>query len=739
MVAPVAGTTVKSSSTGLAVLTHDPILDWGEWKQGNAVGALALTELFGEFKPGDKLTFLRESESGDTFPETATAVAGSPSIEHRQWFLVEDGGYPPDLEPLIGVFRSPLWLRRNRYLEESARQPEAEETPRTARQIAPLRRPPAGRLRVEAFADALGGTSRRAFASEGLTPRTFDPGRSGADFAATGKDRELVFPGLLRQQLETIFPDWFVKSLANDRKELLEQAAAFALPMLGRVLDELSETVAKQIDPETRSRLSKTEIDHRQLEILVRGLLRQIVQILAGSEVAVATKVAQALLNPVPGSPGQLVDRLTNAILWALGYDTTTGHTAVLLTMGRDAFRGRLTYDPSRTIKLQATLPTRLLDTASATHERVLREIASAGWRGELRTNPGWTTLGKRVSVHSQGGCPMGKPGKSVTSADGQVHGREGLYVMDAAAFPASVGVNPSATIAAIAEYKIERFIRKTKESWSAPDHDPARQWMNKHGRDLLDPLNSGSIQTRRAPSPDVNVIGMSFIEAMHGFSATVPEASRISFWNLEKFPDHVRTFVEAESAGITTRCPIQIHLRVNVEDLARLIAQERTLEPAKLKLSGCGAFGLSEDDPGFQIDEGSFLQMFVRPGAANSPKFFRYHLRYAVDGKPHILNGLKVLCNAPGFDSWHDTSTVYFESTGPGGWQRGILRVSLETFLREQLPSMEITGTSDAARKSWALAAFYKYFAGELADVYLERADAVRDAFFKLVTGIHV
>ena len=51
----------------------------------------------------------------------------------------------------------------------------------------------------------------------------------------------------------------------------------------------------------------------------------------------------------------------------------------------------------------------------------------------------------------------------------------------------------------------------------------------------------------------------------------------------------------------------------------------------------------------------------------------------------------------------------------------------------------MEITGTNDPARKSWALLAFYRYFAGELADIYMQRADAVKDAFFKLVTGIHV
>ena len=164
-----------------------------------------------------------------------------------------------------------------------------------------------------------------------MTSRTLRSGPAGAEFGATSKDRALLFPGLLGQQLETIFPDWFVKSLAKDRKDLLEQAAALALPMLSQVLDELSATVANQIDPETRSRLSKTAVDNReavdnrQLEILVRGLLRQVVQILAGSEVAVATRAAKALLNPVPGTPKQLVDLLANAALWAVAYDTIAG------------------------------------------------------------------------------------------------------------------------------------------------------------------------------------------------------------------------------------------------------------------------------------------------------------------------------------------------------------------------------------------------------------------------------
>ena len=55
-----------------------------------------------------------------------------------------------------------------------------------------------------------------------------------------------------------------------------------------------------------------------------------------------------------------------------------------------------------------------------------------------------------------------------------------------------------------------------------------------------------------------------------------------------------------------------------------------------------------------------------VRPAGSQPSdlKFFRYHLRYVVDEQPYVLNGLKVLSNAPGFDAWHDTSTLYFEAS---------------------------------------------------------------------------
>jgi cholesterol oxidase len=52
------------------------------------------------------------------------------------------------------------------------------------------------------------------------------------------------------------------------------------------------------------------------------------------------------------------------------------------------------------------------------------------------------------------------------------VHGHRGLYVVDGAAVPSVTGVNPSASILAMAERNVERAIRSTlgDERWEAPE-----------------------------------------------------------------------------------------------------------------------------------------------------------------------------------------------------------------------------------------------------------------------------
>ena len=63
------------------------------------------------------------------------------------------------------------------------------------------------------------------------------------------------------------------------------------------------------------------------------------------------------------------------------------------------------------------------------------------------------------ITAHILGGCPMGRDGATgVISSDHEVFGYPGLYVVDGSAVSANVGVNPSLTIAALAERFADRL-----------------------------------------------------------------------------------------------------------------------------------------------------------------------------------------------------------------------------------------------------------------------------------------
>lgn len=63
------------------------------------------------------------------------------------------------------------------------------------------------------------------------------------------------------------------------------------------------------------------------------------------------------------------------------------------------------------------------------------------------------------TTAHILGGCPMGTSAENgVIDDQCRVFGYEGLYVIDGSAIPANLGVNPSLTITALAEYAMSRF-----------------------------------------------------------------------------------------------------------------------------------------------------------------------------------------------------------------------------------------------------------------------------------------
>ena len=72
---------------------------------------------------------------------------------------------------------------------------------------------------------------------------------------------------------------------------------------------------------------------------------------------------------------------------------------------------------------------------------------------GEPMVPPTWTVLKNLVTPHPLGGCRMGESSADgVVDHKGEVFGYPGLYVADGSIIPKAVGLNPSRTIAALAE-----------------------------------------------------------------------------------------------------------------------------------------------------------------------------------------------------------------------------------------------------------------------------------------------
>ncbi|WP_439685608.1 Choline dehydrogenase or related flavoprotein [Cupriavidus oxalaticus] len=73
-----------------------------------------------------------------------------------------------------------------------------------------------------------------------------------------------------------------------------------------------------------------------------------------------------------------------------------------------------------------------------------------------------WRRWHNLITPHPLGGCNMGaSPADGVVDAWGRVFGYEGLYVMDGAIVPRPLGLNPSRTIAALAERNVAMLLRE--------------------------------------------------------------------------------------------------------------------------------------------------------------------------------------------------------------------------------------------------------------------------------------
>ena len=123
----------------------------------------------------------------------------------------------------------------------------------------------------------------------------------------------------------------------------------------------------------------------------------------------------------------------------------------VFLMIGRDAADGRMRLTP-----LLRRFDIRWSKAGSAQLfsdlERTATELSAAADATPFYALDGGP-LGSFMTVHPLGGCPMADDAqRGVVDDVGRVHGYPGLRVLDGSIVPTALGVNPSKTIAALAE-----------------------------------------------------------------------------------------------------------------------------------------------------------------------------------------------------------------------------------------------------------------------------------------------
>jgi cholesterol oxidase len=149
------------------------------------------------------------------------------------------------------------------------------------------------------------------------------------------------------------------------------------------------------------------------------------------------------------GSEQPLVQELIKTLRFTLTTSDAARHLMPWFAQGRDAANGTLSLRAGRLfLDWDIRESEAVIDAIVETH----KEFAlSTGGIPLVPTT--WTIARYLVTPHPLGGCNMGRSAdEGVVNHAGEVFGHRNLYVADGAIVPEAVGLNPSKTIAALAE-----------------------------------------------------------------------------------------------------------------------------------------------------------------------------------------------------------------------------------------------------------------------------------------------
>jgi choline dehydrogenase-like flavoprotein len=587
----------------------------------------------------------------------------------RSRFLIQDGGYPAAAEHLFSLFQTPLLLGRNRF-DPSAHPPETLTAIRDA--IAPPRPD-----RYPAFLAGMFSALRDGSLPNVLPPQFQEAAETMFDLAGRLRDDEIA------ELTEAVRDAVLYKSWLFDRLRSLHVDTR--APRLWRALYRFFRR-AGGLD---RARLLGTtlHVAHRRYGIAdPKTLPNRIGRALMGERYPV-----DAPDNPfgreLPAPPAQ-----------------DGARRAMLLAMGRDDLPAKLKLEGHRVVAEfeDAGFPT------LTEEERVMRGIAES-LGGTLRASPLWALARRPLSAHSHGGCPLGL----VTDDWGEVRHNPNLFINDGALLPCPVGVNPSSTIAAVAERNIAKFVRRMQApGLPLPWQDEiaaADAWADASSKRgvSLSPPNPKRVLLTHDP------IGFAFREVMEGYLSPVKDGSYLH----DSAAGHVpkaRFLVPEQQGrgGAGTR--FDVHARV--PDIGAFLNDPRHT----LMLDGTLTLPLPPDGDVQVVPVGSgTVNLLVEAGVRR--RIMKYILPFEWRGARWRLEGIKEIEDDPGFDGWLDTSVLYTELHDGGAKPvaRGVLRLGIKDFLDNQLKGLKANGTTDPARVIWTLGSFAVFFFGDLQGIY--------------------
>jgi cholesterol oxidase len=358
----------------------------------------------------------------------------------------------------------------------------------------------------------------------------------------------------------------------------------------------------------------------------------------------------------------------------------TLSHTQTFLVMSHDGSDGRLYLDNDRLRVDWANVGKRPV--FERDNEQL--EAATRALGGIFVKNPVWSRMFKHglITVHPLGGCPMARTAADgVVNHKGQVYAEgsgtvvhDGLYVMDGAVIPRSLGVNPLLTITALAERNCALLARD-------------RGWH-------IDYALPSSRTTRHNTSRP----GLEFTERMSGHFSTAV------------FDDYEQAAQQGKRDGSTCDCVLTIaasDLEVMLADPEHGATLFGTVHAPALSLG-----------PLF-VQNGKF-NLFVEDTTDVHAHRMRYRMQlHATDGRTFYFDAMKLIRDGRLHDIWPSTTTL-FVAVHAGGDDtapvigRGILRIKPVDFAR-QLTTVNVRNAPDIVTRARLLGEFGRLFAGRV------------------------